>query len=151
MTHVLYLTHTGEIVGYESHPSDRLPDGVSRVTTETDEMPDRQKFIVDMSSLQIREMTAGEITARLVPDANEVNQAVMRELAFTDTFMPADRPLSDATRSAWVAYRQVLRDLSKPHDVNDPARRPAPVEMIVAWPTRPDGRDPIAQLRERIR
>lgn len=62
------------------------------------------------------------------------------ELAATDALVssPADRPDGAALRERWVPYRQALRDLGA---------LPTASEMISAWPLRPDGSDPIANLR----
>ena len=66
------------------------------------------------------------------------------ELAATDSMMVPDRPLSEEQRQGWRVYRQALRDLGSIHEALD---------IIEAWPKRPDESDaiPIALLRAAAR
>lgn len=52
-----------------------------------------------------------------------------RRLAATDWTQLPDAPLAAASRKAWAAYRQALRDI--PHSIDDPAD--------VVWPDAPEG------------
>lgn len=66
-----------------------------------------------------------------------IKAAIANELAATDQYAVADRPLSDAEREAWRTYRQALRDLTGSADA-----------MIKAWPRRPDGVNPAEYLNK---
>lgn len=93
---------------------------------------------VDTNSLQ-----AGELgwdycqfieTSAAPLSVKEIKHARNMELIATDQYAVADRP----DRSAWMPYRQSLRDLGKYETA---------AEMINAWPIRPDGYDAIAAMR----
>jgi hypothetical protein len=47
-------------------------------------------------------------------------------LAASDPYMLPDRPLTDAQRTAWVAYRQALRDMPETADPYAPTWPAAP-------------------------
>ena len=85
----------------------------------------------------LTERTDEEKKVALIPTPFEVKAAIYSELCSTDEMIVSDRPsLVD-----WKPYRQTLRDLSK---------LAGPVEMVTAWPVRPDGVDAISELRKRI-
>jgi Phage tail assembly chaperone protein len=87
------------------------------------------------------ERSEEEIAESNRPSMQQVANAIAGELAASDSFMVPDRPLTNAVRASWVAYRQALRDLSK---------LPTPAAMILAWPPHPDGTDVASELRKRI-
>lgn len=89
----------------------------------------------------IRERTLAEIVEYDRPTEIDVRVARFSELRATDAFMIVDYPIpAGTTKDAWAAYRQGLRDLGQ---------YASPAEWIANWPARPDGLDPIADLRER--
>lgn len=98
---------------------------------------------IDVDTLELVSKADDEIAHAMLPDLFEVKSAILRELEFTDKYAspPSDMPLKGAFTIDWLPYRQSLRDLSK---------LSSPVEMVKAWPMRPDGTDAIAPLRARI-
>ena len=91
------------------------------------------RFFVDLNSKEIVEKSAEQKAAiGAANDAQKVRQAVTTELARTDQTQLADYPISDDERTAWRAYRQSLRDLSK--------KGFTVAQQIAAWPKAPDGR-----------
>lgn len=145
--YLLYILKTGAIFGYETSPSVDLPDGWGSLTVEIDgAVPTSLTHrVVDHTLVELSQI---ERANALAPTASEVRAIISEELASTDQYMVPDRPLLDQQRSAWIAYRQAIRDLSKPQD--DLGRAFTAVEMVTAWPSRPDGVDPVAAIRVRM-
>lgn len=77
--------------------------------------------------------------AHRLPQASDLKTAIKRELAETDFTQLPDAPFDAAAKQAWRAYRAALRALTG-----------APLDMIAAWPQRPDGLDAIGHLRAKI-
>jgi hypothetical protein len=143
---VLY-NEAGEIVGWQNvEPLPRdVPQGCNVSLVEVAEgrafSPDPVLHRFDHLTGEIVDKSPVERAQSLLPKAFEVRVAISQEMAATDGFVAADRPLSQDLRAAWVIYRQALRDLSK---------LDGPVAMVKAWPERPSGPDPISSLRARI-
>lgn len=137
--HIHYHTSDGRIQICDSNPAPITVDGLGFLTLYADHHPDITAEKIDLQSLTLVKMTAPDQT----PSLNEVKGAIVRELHATDGMAnpPPDRPVAQPA-SAWLAYRQALRDLSK--------RRLSPAEMVSEWPMRPDGSDAIMHLRARI-
>jgi len=69
--------------------------------------------------------------------AADVTVVARRELAASDWRAASDRP---PMSPEWTSYRQTMRDIiNSATDV---------LSMIAAFPRRPDGTDPIAQMRQ---
>lgn len=136
-----YRATDGEVFGWETSSIPTERDGLEMVSFPCDQVvvdPKTQK--IDVDSLTLVKKTAAEVVAAMLPTVRDVQVAIYQELCRTDTFVIVDRPMTDATRAAWAAYRQMLRDLSK---------RPGAMEMISAWSLAPDGIDLISDLRHR--
>lgn len=73
----------------------------------------------------------------------DVQTVIASELAASDRTQVGDFPIHSTEKVRWQEYRQALRDLSKKYPDDQ-------IAMILAWPTRPDGADPIAALRARL-
>ena len=72
------------------------------------------------------------------PTFREILTVRFNELASSDWTAVADRdPMPE-----WVAYRKALRDLTDKGKTVE--------AMMAAFPTRPDGSDPISHLRNRV-
>jgi hypothetical protein len=92
---------------------------------------------------------ASEVAFYHLPAEYEVRAARAAEMLATDWTDTAPHLRADGDgddephryRSAWQTYRQTLRDLGSISN---------PVEMLDAWPPRPDGTDPVAMLRARV-
>jgi hypothetical protein len=135
----------GEILGYGNSPPVHVIDGCDLAIIDDSGgtcAPDSGLHKIDWLTSDIVDKTHDERSFALVPRPFEVRIAVSNELAATDQYTAPDRPMSEATRRAWLAYRQGLRNLSKLNKT--------PSAMIKAWPERPDGFDPISALRARI-
>lgn len=92
--------------------------------------PDVQK--IDLKTHQLVEKNPDEQAISKQPNALEISIAVANEMAATDQFVNTpDRPVAPETKAAWIAYRAALRALSK---------LPNPVQMMNAWPARPDAK-----------
>lgn len=149
--HLLYYIATGVIFGHETSPSDDLPADWGGLTVEIDgSVPTSKTHRVDPSGPTLIALTDVERAKADEPGDAEVRSFIRREIEASDEFILPDRPMMESRRTSWISYRQALRDLSKPHEIEDPARRPTPAEMVMAWPVRPDGGDPVQHLRERI-
>jgi hypothetical protein len=140
-----YRLTDGEITGYGTSSRDSIPEGFAE-TVETIE--DGTSISINPVCEKIDTRTGRRVAKtweqqRLasMPSDVELRECIAAELSATDQYMVPDRPLPPESRSAWVSYRQALRDLSK---INDP------VTMVEAWPDRPSGPDPISALRARI-
>lgn len=153
----LYVTvhkTSGDICGYGSGAPTHFSDKFETIEIEVppgaplhvDSL--RQKF--DSVTRSLVDKTPVEIALALQPTVIEMSHLVLSELSQTDQHIVPDRPMPESRRQSWIAYRQSLRDLSKPQDAEDPTRRPTPAEMVLAWPVRPDGTDPVQHIRERI-
>lgn len=81
--------------------------------------------------------SAGHLIDKAQQKAKARRQAAARKAG--EPVEPDDEP--QKIRAEWQKYRQALRDLGALSN---------PVEMIEAWPLRPDGTDAIALLRARI-
>jgi hypothetical protein len=101
--------------------------------------PKRQR--IDLQTFDLADKSAAEIAAGSMPDELDVRHAISSELHHSDGYTAPDRPLREDVRAGWLAYRAALRALSK---------LPGPVEMVRAWPARPDSVDPIQHLRQRV-
>jgi hypothetical protein len=142
-----YHPLSGKIVGWENTdaPYDLEGFSVTRISLSSDDgwaPPNPKLKRVDVSTLQLIDLTAEEIAEANAPTLIEIQGAIANELNETDLYTNiSDFPISDEQRTAWVVYRKALRDLSK----GEP--RPTPVQMLSAFPVRPDGRDAAAVLR----
>lgn len=132
-----YHSATGEIYGWDSHPCDARPDCSVIEMPLSAGIPDHKTQKVDIATRAIVAKSGDEI----VPTIALVKTRIARELSATDGLMIADRPIADAMREVWKAYRQALRGLSK---------LSTPSDMIRAWPLRPDGADIVSDLRKTI-
>ncbi len=139
-----YFTATGEIAAW---------DTANRDNEETSYMANCSLLKLDVPDVvnfmghkvykgELVEYTPDEIWQRSLPQDYEVKGRISIELDATDCWMVPDRPLKADVREAWQTYRQALRDLSKDYST--------PVEQIANWPTRPDGHDIIADVRQRL-
>lgn len=149
--HLLYRTETGAIFGVETSPSKVLPAGWGSISVDDQGvLPTSKTHRIDVTTDPhvMVELTAAERADADKPSDIEVVARIAQELAGTDQFMVPDRPITGDQRSAWTAYRQELRDLSKADLARGRVR--TTVEMVQDWPVRPDGTDPIAHLRSRI-
>jgi hypothetical protein len=151
---VHYRPSDGTIVGWETGPSAYPePGAIAAPAVYHGEImlqpPDHRRQRVDLATLEVTDLTVREIAALNAPTMFEIRGIVAAELLDTDVYALPDLPISMPIRAQWTSYRQTLRDLSKPHEIDDPQRRPTPSEMIAAWPARPDGVDPIASIRKR--
>lgn len=145
---VFYLEYRladGEIVGFGNAFRDGLPLTIALAVEVIDDGlapdvdPARDK--IDLATGQRVRKSDDERARSLRPHAIEVAYQIASELNATDQYMVLDRPIADSVRASWATYRQALRDLSN---------LGGPVEIITAWPTRPDGADAISHLRSRI-
>jgi hypothetical protein len=144
MTEFVFVIHyhrvTGEIRNWGSDDgateSFNGPDyAIAHFDAWQDVDPTRHK--IDVVTQTLAEQSPAERDAHMVP---QVKAAIAGELAATDQFMMPDRPLSDNARAAWRAYRQALRDLDG-----------TAAHMLQTWPARPDGADPVAFLKSRLK
>lgn len=86
--------------------------------------------------------SAAEQRAARRPLLIDLRVARNAELTATDGYVAGDRPILETERAAWLAYRQVLRELGRHAAIED---------WLAAWPARPDGRDAAAHWREHAR
>lgn len=141
MRNIYYRKSDGEIIGYDNSVVPAQISGYVTLTLDLDTeiFASRQK-IVDG---ELVDKTDAEIAGLRAITPTDVSRAVNIELANSDQYLVPDRPMPDDVREGWAMYRQQLRDLSK----GDP--RPTADQMMIAFPKRPDGTDPVASLRER--
>jgi hypothetical protein len=129
----------GEIVQVQEGPVPGGRDGFQFVVTDVDGTITGVTHFVVGGEVVAR--SAAVVAYLMLPTALDVEGRVAAELVATDQFMVPDRPLPNAERKKWTAYRDGLRSLS---DLKIPG------SMILAWPARPDGLDPISDLRSRL-
>lgn len=144
MTHILYDPTTGEIVGTSTVEPMAFP-GVAFVKVDVPDghalRPNPVLHKIDLETLEIIDKTPYESNFASQPKSHEIRHIIASELSNSDQYMVPDRAMSEDKRAAWATYRQALRDLSK---------KATTVEMLEAWPVRPDGTDAAAFLRSRI-
>jgi hypothetical protein len=136
---IYYRDSDGEIFGWTTGADPRAPAGLQLIELDAPIVIDPATQKVDPATGEVVDKTAAETAAFRRPTLRDVAVAVFRELLRTDHLMIADYPMSGGERHAWTVYRQTLRELA-----GDVAQR------INAWPTAPDGLDPITDLRERL-
>jgi hypothetical protein len=142
--HVLhYRLSDGEIVRHVSCPEQSATENAKQISAEhaavaVEDLPtafSMSTHRVDVASREIVAKTASERAAtKTTMAARMLPVTIANELARTDKTQLPDYPVSAAERSAWRAYRQALRDLSKA-DI-------APAQKIERWPAAPDGYRP---------
>jgi hypothetical protein len=137
--YVHYRVADGEIFGWGSGFDPQAVPGEAITTFAEPFDPDPATQKIDLATGEVVAKTAAETAAFRRPSLRDVAVAVFLELRRTDTFMISDYPMTGGERHQWIAYRQILRELA-----GDVAQR------INAWPTAPDGLDPIIDLRERL-
>lgn len=141
--HIHYRASDGEILGYENTQEPERQPGMETVTVGH-AIPNPMLHKIDLATLQLIDKTQAERELAMRPppvSIDEIRTAINTALCASDAYMMPDRPISEATRSAWVAYRQMLRDLSG---------TPTASEMIKAWTLDPNGNDAIPDLRARL-
>lgn len=152
--HIYFRPTDGEICGWCNSPVPEVPAGLLVSTIDVPDgahfWPDPKLHKIDLVTHELIDKSPEEQALANAVTIHEVNSVIYTQLKNSDEVVVPDRPLSDVKRAAWVTYRQALRDLSKPHDTDDPTRRPTPADMIRAWPMHPSGIDPIPSLRERL-
>ena len=138
--HIHYNTITGNIIAWGDGPGCEPYQPGHAVMDTPKRLIDSTRHKVDPVTRLVVDKTQGDLMAAL---SIEVARAIERELGFTDHFVdpPSDRPRKGAFALDWRPYREALRRLSD---------LPTPVDMVKAWPVRPDGADAIAELRGRI-
>lgn len=62
-----------------------------------------------------------------------------RELVSTDFIFGGDSPFTEEQKAVWMEYRKALRDITDDGETVD--------KMVSRFPVRPDGKDPIKDLR----
>jgi hypothetical protein len=135
---VHYHNQTGRVAVWGNADAENsfLPDhSVIRFEEYHDIDPNRQKI----ANGEIVDISENELNAWNAPLQGEVEAAVQMELSRTDQFMMPDRDLPN--RNDWIAYRKMLRDLSK--------RGLTPAGMLAEWPIDPNGVNAVAHLRNR--
>jgi hypothetical protein len=154
VVHIHWRESDGEIVIVETGTVPASRPGLVLTTVEAGDgchiIPSPVLHKMDRDTHELVDKTLEERVLASLPLPMEVHGAIYGELKATDGRAAADRPLADEVRASWTVYRQALRDLSKPHDADLPTQRPTVVEIIRAWPMRPDGTDPIPNIRERV-
>lgn len=143
MITLLYRVTDGEIVSVAHGVTPRDMPGCKTIEIAWSSI-DPKLHKVDLATLDVVNKTAAEVALAAVPTLADVQNEIIRQLHSTDSFMMPDRPLPDQARADWMAYRRALRDLSK----GNPA--PSAVDMIAAFPKRPDGVDALGHLRMRL-
>jgi Phage tail assembly chaperone protein len=142
---------TGEITSWDNSNSAQSPTShfsghvVAKIEFKgqhSDIDPRKQKIDVLSRPLRVVDKTPTEKAMAMLPTLHEVKCVIARDLEATDSYAVPDRPMSEEQRIDWKTYRQSLRYLSK---------LATPVDMVKAWPVRPDGADAIAELRGRSR
>ena len=148
--HVHFRPVDGEIFGWENNDNPQPLPGCEIATIEIGpdfKAVDPKLHKIDTVTLELADKTEAERRISLQPTEGEVKHLIYSVLRMTDEYMVPDRPLAAEQRAQWASYRQALRDLSKPQDVNDPERRPTPREMVDACPFDPSGTDIMKQFR----
>lgn len=137
-----YRIADGEIVGWGMSFEPQAINETMAIAFVEPCSPDPAAQRYDAASGNIVDKNAEQKRAARLPKQRELEEAIYRELSRTDLFMIDDYPLPDGARPHWLAYRRMLRELS---------RLPSPAEMIEAWQRPPDDIDPISDLRERLK
>lgn len=119
--------------GYDDYIVVDLDDAVATTI-------DCRSHYVELAGWTLAERSDEEKSRQNMPTSRDVAALVYSELSGTDQMVVPDRPMADALRDAWKAYRQSLRDLLKIAGVG---------EQIRAFPSRPDGIDVAADFRKR--
>lgn len=133
----LYYRESGQIWGYDSGAAGdppMYPDAVFLMVPR-DEAPDRRTHVVDIKTQTTRPMTAQERQRFNCPTAWDLTN--FREVELQNTDWREGKP----GQEAWTAYRQALRDITKAG---------GPLEMLQAWPARPDGTDAVAHFKSEM-
>lgn len=132
----LYYHETGQIWGHDTGTVDEptMYADAAFIMIPRDELPDRTTHAVDLETKAIRPMTADERLRFNLPTAWDLT--CVREVELTNTDWREGKP----GQEAWTTYRQTLRDITKAG---------GPLEMLTAWPKRPDGGDAIEIIRKR--
>ena len=147
MSHIRihYMPDTGRIVAWDNAS---LGPGLHGSCITVIDIPDGHDIQIDptaqrinVDTIELENLSEEETILAQGPQDWQLKQAIALELMATDGMMAPDRSVPD--RDAWAAYRQALRDLSKGHP------RPTAVQMLVAFPIRPDGANAVAALQQR--
>jgi hypothetical protein len=133
----IHFDNNGEIKQIDNSPAPEKIGDLNHISIECSAIPSIHSLTHKVVNGVLTERTDEEKKVALIPTPFEVKAAIYSELCSTDEMIVSDRPsLVD-----WKPYRQTLRDLSK---------LAGPVEMITAWPVRPDGVDVVVGLRGRV-
>jgi hypothetical protein len=138
---VFFDPATGRINGYEQTNTPSTREGQDHIDFDHPVDAHHLTHKVDLATRAIVEMTPDEKYKAQLPAEHEVKAAIYRELETTDSLFAPGRPLENS--EAWLVYRQALRDLSK--------QGLSHLDQLRAWPQRPDQRDSIAYLRNRMK
>lgn len=135
----VHATPAGQIVSVTRAPEAFDVDGLVTVVTALENVSDLTHKVVGGV---VVEMTPTEKADLLRPTLDDVKGRRNAQLMVTDFTQVSDAPdpIAGASAAQWAAYRQGLRDLGQ---------YASPADWIANWPARPDGLDPIADLRER--
>jgi len=131
--------NTGEIHGWDNSHEPTIFPGLNLLVLDVKDPPDPK--LVKIANGEFVPKSAEEIRVASLPHEAEVLHSIWNELSVTDQYMESDRNISNEKKAEWAQYRQALRDLSKLEGVE---------ARIKAWPIRPDGKDAIPRLRERV-
>ena len=148
--HFHFRPADGEIFGQDNNDNPvPMPDcEIATIEVGPDfKCVDRRLHKIDTVTFELADKTEAERRIALQPTEYEIRHIIFSALRASDEYMAPDRPLTTERRAQWVTYRQTLRDLSKPQDINDPERRPTPREMVDAYPLDPNGVDIMVQFR----
>lgn len=149
---VYYQSIDGAVVGWDNSSVPSVIDGCECTTIDVPDgmhvIPNAKLHRVDLITRELIDLTANERAIVNAPTTLELDLLIASELQGSDSYMMIDRPISKETRDAWIAYRQALRDLSKPQDEN--SRLLSPIEMLEAWPMRPDDVDAAQMLKQKV-
>lgn len=96
---------------------------------------------IESPTLDVVALSAAELAAMVAPTLLDVARAVSQELLSSDRYVLPDYPIASDDRSGWIVYRKALRDCSKGAETI--------AQMLALIPSRPDGVDAFAILRER--
>lgn len=132
---------SGEIVGWESGTTPRKMTGYDLIEVDRSAPVSPVTHRIDVALRELIELGEQERRELQRPSLREVKECVFQELSGSDRTQLADFPISEQERAQWATYRQALRRLS---DLGDHHA------MLRAWPTRPDGVDPVPHLKERL-
>lgn len=78
-------------------------------------------------------------TAREKATVNSIKAIRHNELVSTDFIFGGDSPFTEEQKAVWMEYRKALRDITDDGETVD--------KMVSRFPIRPDGKDPIKDLR----